>query len=78
MLPGLTAHVTHGTESALSQSELLADITVTLANRGLFAAEWLYVQVDGAVYEAIPNEGSFTLWLPMETDITGAQAYIFQ
>ena len=29
MLPGLTAHVTHGTESALSQSELLADITVT-------------------------------------------------
>ena len=37
----------------------------------------VYVLVNGTVYEAIPNEGSFTLWLPMDTDVTGAQAYVF-
>ena len=37
----------------------------------------VYVLADGTVYEAIPNEGSFTLWLPMDTDVTGAQAYVF-
>ena len=40
----------------------LADITVTLANRGLFAAEWLHTSVEGvpgdiAVY-ALTGEGS--------------------
>ena len=37
----------------------------------------VYVQVNGTVYEAIPNEGSFTLWLPMDADVAGAQVYVF-
>ncbi len=36
----------------------------------------VYVAVDGAVYEAIPNEGSFTAWLPMDTDWQSAQVYV--
>jgi len=38
----------------------------------------VYVRVSGTVYEAIPNEGGFTLWLPMETDTAGAQAFVFE
>ena len=37
----------------------------------------VYLLVDGAVYEAIPNEGSFTAWLPMDVDISGAEVYVF-
>ena len=37
----------------------------------------VYVLVNGTVYEAIPNEGSFTLWLPMDADIHDAQVYVF-
>ena len=41
------------------------------------AAEALvYVAADGIVYEAIPNEGSFTAWLPYDTDISSAEVYV--
>ncbi len=38
----------------------------------------VYVAVHGAVYEAIPNEGSFTLWLPMDADVSDAAVYVFR
>ena len=36
----------------------------------------VYVEADGTVYEAIPNEGGFTAWLPEGTDWLNAQVYI--
>ena len=36
----------------------------------------VYVAVDGAVYEAIPNEGSFTAYIPAEADWQSAQVYL--
>ena len=36
----------------------------------------VYVDVGGAVYEAIPNEGGFTAWIPLEADWTGARVYV--
>ncbi len=42
---------------------------------GLAADTALYVQADGKVYEAIPNEDSFTLWLPAGTNWQGAQVW---
>ena len=36
----------------------------------------VYVTAGGAVYEAIPNEGSFTIWLPAEVDVSDAAVYI--
>ena len=35
----------------------------------------IYVLVDGAVYEAIPNEGGFTAWLPAGTDWQNARIW---
>ncbi len=35
----------------------------------------IYVSVDGAVYEAIPNEGGFTAWLPAGTDWQNARIW---
>lgn len=36
----------------------------------------VYLLVEDTVYEAIPNEGSFTAWIPMEADITAAEVYV--
>ncbi len=36
----------------------------------------VYVSVDGAVWEAIPNEGSFTAYLPGDVDWESAQVYV--
>lgn len=38
----------------------------------------VYLAVEGRVYEAIPNEGGFTAWLPMETDVSAVEVYVFQ
>lgn len=37
----------------------------------------VYLAVNGAVYEAIPNEGSFTAWLPMDIDTNAVEVYVF-
>ncbi len=36
----------------------------------------VYVAVDGAVYEAIPNEGGFTAYIPLQADWENAQIYV--
>ena len=36
----------------------------------------VYVAVGGTVYEAIPDEGGFTCWLPMDLDAAGAAVYV--
>ena len=36
----------------------------------------VYVSVGGTVYEAIPNEGSFTAYIPLEADWESAQVYV--
>ena len=36
----------------------------------------IYVAADGSVYEAIPNEGSFTAYLPGTVDWQSAQVFI--
>ena len=38
----------------------------------------VYLSVNGAVYEAIPNEGSFTAWLPLDTDASAVAIDVFQ
>lgn len=38
----------------------------------------VYLVADGVVYEAIPNEGSFTAWLPLDTDANAVEVYVFQ
>ena len=38
----------------------------------------VYLAVDGIVYEAMPNEGSFTAWLPMDTNVDAVEVYVFQ
>jgi hypothetical protein len=38
----------------------------------------VYLVADGTVYEAIPDEGAFTAWLPMDTNVDALQAYIAQ
>ena len=50
------------------------NLTGTLPETAVDAA--VYVTVDGVVYEAIPNEGSFSAWLPMDSDWQNAQVYI--
>ena len=57
-----------------STMEGYAKLTGTLPDTAIDSP--VYVEVDGAVYEAIPNEGSFTAWLPMEMDWQNAQVYI--
>ena len=46
----------------------------TLPDTAVDAA--VYVAVDGAVYEAIPNEGSFTAYLPGDVNWESAQVYV--
>ena len=36
----------------------------------------VYVQAGGTVYEAIPNEGGFTAWLPLDAAWESAQVYV--
>ena len=73
------------TGAAAVESELTAEepgktmegyykLTGTLAETAVDAP--VYVQVGGMVYEAIPNEGSFTLWLPQDVDWQSAQVYV--
>ena len=38
----------------------------------------VYVTVAGKVYEAIPGAESFTIWLPMELDASGAEVFVFR
>ena len=37
--------------------------------------ECVYLSAGGTVYEAIPNEGSFTAWLPIDTDPASITVY---
>ena len=50
------------------------NLTGTLPETAMDAP--VYVTVDGAVYEAIPNEGSFSAWLPLDCDWPNAQVYV--
>lgn len=59
-----------------STSAALQKITGTLPETAVSSP--VYVMAGGTVFEAIPNEGSFTLWLPMEADASGAQVYVMQ
>jgi hypothetical protein len=36
----------------------------------------VYLVADGTVYEAMPDEGAFTAWLPLDTDVEALQVYI--
>jgi hypothetical protein len=38
----------------------------------------VYLVADGTVYEAMPDEGAFTAWLPMDTNVDALQVYIAQ
>ena len=38
----------------------------------------VYLAVNGAVYEAMPKEGGFTAWLPMDIDANTVQVYVFR
>lgn len=38
----------------------------------------VYLAAGDAVYEAIPNEGSFTAWLPVSVDVGSVQVYYFE
>ncbi len=38
----------------------------------------VYLAVNGTVYEAMPNEGSFTAWLPMSVNADAVEVYVFQ
>ncbi len=49
-------------------------LTGTLPETAADAA--VYLSVDGAVYEAIPNEGSFTAYIPQDADWQSAQVYV--
>lgn len=81
--PARDAAVLDGLESV--DSELAAEepgrtmegcqkLTGTLPKTAVDGA--VYVSVDGAVYEAIPNEGSFTAYLPGDVDWESAQVYV--
>ena len=59
-----------------SISAALQKLTGTLPETAVDSP--VYVLAGGTVYEAIPNEGSFTLWLPMEADTAGAQVFVFR
>ena len=75
VLSGMTAvesEMSYDTSGSMSQT--LGRLTGTLPETDVDSP--VYVLLDGAVYEAIPNEGSFTLWLPMDTDTAGAAVYI--
>ena len=37
----------------------------------------VYLKAGDTVYEAMPNEGSFTAWLPMDTDANAVEVYVF-
>ena len=73
------------TGAAAVESELTAEepgktmegyykLTGTLPETEMDAC--VYVQAGGTVYEAIPNGGSFTLWLPQDVDWQSAQVYV--
>ncbi len=49
-------------------------LTGTLPETAVDAA--VYVSVGGAVYEAIPGEGSFTAYIPQNADAESAQVYV--
>lgn len=52
-------------------------LTGTLSETALDSP--VYIQTsDGTIYEAIPNEGSFTAWLPADTDWETVSVYVFQ
>lgn len=53
-----------------------AKVTGTLPETAVDSC--VYFAVGDTVYEAIPGEGSFTLWVPMDTDTAAAEVYIFQ
>lgn len=38
----------------------------------------VYLLADGIVYEAMPNEGSFAAWLPMDIDANAVEVYVFR
>ncbi len=38
----------------------------------------VYVEAGGAVYEAIPDEGAFTVWLPADVGAENARIYVFR
>ena len=67
-------------ESALEADEAEAvlegyrQLRGTLPETAVDAA--VYVAVDGAVYEAIPNEGGFTAYIPLRADWENAQIYV--
>ena len=67
-------------ESALEADEADAvlegyrQLRGTLPETAVDAA--VYVAVDGAVYEAIPNEGGFTAYIPLRADWENAQIYV--
>ncbi|MCD7768552.1 MAG: hypothetical protein LUH36_00310 [Oscillospiraceae bacterium] len=71
------------TESTLTAAEAGAtmegyiQLTGTLPETAVDSPVYI-VTADGAVYEAIPNEGSFTAWLPEETEWETAAVYVFQ
>ena len=73
------------TRAQAVQSELAADdadtvvagyrkLTGTLPETAVDAA--VYVAVGGAVYEAIPAQGGFTAYIPLEADWESAQVYV--
>ncbi len=38
----------------------------------------VYLLCDGVVYEAMPGEGSFTAWLPMDADVESLEVWVFR
>ena len=36
----------------------------------------IFIMLDGTVYEAIPNEGSFTAYLPLDAALSNALVYV--
>ena len=38
----------------------------------------VYLKAGETVYEAMPGEGSFTAWLPMDIDVNTVEVYVFQ
>ena len=83
--PAPAREVTVLTGAAAVESELTAEevgrtmegyykLTGTLPETSVDAP--VYVEAGGTVYEAIPNDGSFTLWLPQDVAWETAQVYV--
>lgn len=71
--------------AAATESELSADTSgMTLAGYAKLTGSLpetavdarVYIEADGDVYEAIPNEGSFTAYIPLDADLANAQVYV--